>query len=195
MKVIYHGFLSPRVRKKTLALIRRLTLPGEALVVEVGCGEGLLIIPTAMTIKARVIGVDKTSFLYEEAAREAQRNGLNNFFVVGGEGAALPFCDNTFHLTICVNTIADLRTVERVKKVVSELYRITAQGGLTLVEFRNRRSPFYRLPIRRRFVPLTFLLNDMTEIIQKSGFSVLRTKGILNPLFFSPSIILIGIKK
>ena len=93
MKVISHGFLSPHVRKKTLSLIQRVTLPKKALVVEVGCGEGLLTIPTAQSIKAQVIGVDRAFFLYEEASKEAQRRELNNFFVVSGDGEMLPLFD------------------------------------------------------------------------------------------------------
>jgi ubiquinone/menaquinone biosynthesis C-methylase UbiE len=159
MKIISHGFLSPHVRKKALSVIQRVKLPQEALVVEVGCGEGLLTIPAAQSIKARFVGVDRASFLYEEAWNEAQREAVDNFLVVSGDGEVLPFFNNTFHLTICVNTIADLGTVERVKKVVQEMYRITAQGGVAMVEFRNRRSPLYRLPFRRSFVPLTFKLS------------------------------------
>lgn len=101
-------------------------------VLEVGCGTGLIMHRVAERAR-RVVGVDISAGML----RQAQGRGLE---VVQADAAALPFADAAFDVVYSLKVLAHVRDIDA---ALVEMARVTAPGGMMLLEFYNPLSLRY----------------------------------------------------
>ena len=111
-------------RKKT---VQSLGIDGDCLVLDVATGTGDLALGALHDTMCRVVGVDLSTGMLEQAARKAGRYvDTNRYYLINGDALTLPFRDETFDRAMVAFGI---RNVLRLDRCLDELYRITKRGG------------------------------------------------------------------
>jgi len=116
--------------------------PGKR-ILEVGCGEGLLLEKLAGVAGAELelYGVDTDPGRLSLART---RMGTSAALSVQS-GTALSFADASFDVVIAGNLFFNLASFEAVKDVLGEMKRVCAPGGSLIFDFRNKRNVLLRL--------------------------------------------------
>lgn len=143
---------------KRTGLVRDL-IPMGGLVLDVGCGTGLLGAAIA-SLGYDVYGAD----LSPQMVRKARDRGLAGAYA--GSTTALPFADDSFDLAITVATLHHLETPERVARTVAEMARVVRRGGYVVLWDHNPSNPYWPILMKRvpqdsgdeRLVPLREIL-------------------------------------
>lgn len=121
-------------RKAVLTIVDRLGLPAGSQVLEVGCGAGLTTVELAKrsyTVTA-VDAVEDMLRLTRDAVAEA---GLEKQVETDVEDVQrLSFSSNSFNLTVAMGVVPWVQSVER---AISEMARVTRQGGYVIVTADN----------------------------------------------------------
>jgi SAM-dependent methyltransferase len=105
---------------------RLLPLRGDERALDAGTGAGVLALALAPLVRV-VVGIDVVPELLEAARRRAPANAT----FVEGDATALPFEDGYFDLA---GTRRMLHHMRRPELALAELTRVTAPGGLIVVE-------------------------------------------------------------
>ena len=90
---------------------------------DIGCGNG-------KNMKYRMDCENYGCDFSEELVKICQNDGLN---VVNGDIQNIPFKENSFNYTLCIAVIHHLSTLEKRKKAVDEIIRVTKKGGKILL--------------------------------------------------------------
>lgn len=122
----YHAFLD----QLTVDVLRPYVSGMDVL--EVGCGTGLMM-ERVTPLARRLVGVDVSPGM----AAKAQQRG---FHVVEGSATRLPFADAQFDVSYAVKVMPH---VQELSVALSELSRVTRQGGVVIVDFYNLWSQRY----------------------------------------------------
>ncbi|HEX55170.1 MAG: hypothetical protein DRO95_00165 [Candidatus Altiarchaeales archaeon] len=143
-------------------------------VLDIGCGPAS-ILKILSDKGCNCYGVDISIKQLKRA-----RNTRNTIFLVG-DAENLPFKDNIFDITICMDVIQYL---ESYNTLLDEMYRVTRDGGLIFVSTLNKMSIvsiMKRMLMRRdsvrEYTPMR-LLSD----IRNKGFDVIEVRGVDNYL-------------
>jgi len=107
--------------------------PSGKVIVDVGCGGGLLAEELA-TLGAHVIGIDPAAASVATATAHARRSGLDIDYRVG-RGEQLPVDDGAADVVCCVDV---LEHVDDLDAVIGETARVLKPGGLYLFDTINR---------------------------------------------------------
>ncbi|MDH7516761.1 MAG: methyltransferase domain-containing protein [Candidatus Thermoplasmatota archaeon] len=113
--------------EERLPLYMEVGLKEAKIILDVGCGSGIVTRDIARLTKGKVIAVDGSKDMLKVA-----KNILNNHKNVElcmGSAENLPFCDNTFDIVTC-NLL--LMWVNKPQNVVNEMTRVTKKGGTVL---------------------------------------------------------------
>jgi ubiquinone/menaquinone biosynthesis C-methylase UbiE len=185
------GYWEALIRKEALCLSDGV----KDKVLEVGCGEGLFLVPFASTHKFKeAYGVDIRPGLLEKVKRRLNERHITNVNVQYANAASLPFPDEYFDLVVCINLIFNLDSAQTVKKILSEIARVSKRKGCLVLDFRNSRNPLLNLKYAlaplydstAKKLPLkTYSLEQMRSILADCGFSI---TGINHPGFFIKSL-------
>jgi ArsR family transcriptional regulator len=114
----------PEYREQLLALV-----PQGGIVVEIGIGTGGLL-PELAARAARVIGVDHSPAMLDEARRRLTQAGLAGIELRLGEMSHLPLPDNS---ATCVLLNMVLHHAADPAAVLSEIRRVLSSGGILLL--------------------------------------------------------------
>ncbi|MDD5722976.1 MAG: bifunctional demethylmenaquinone methyltransferase/2-methoxy-6-polyprenyl-1,4-benzoquinol methylase UbiE [Syntrophales bacterium] len=115
-------------RKKT---IQSLGIEGDCLVLDIATGTGDLALGALRDSRCRVVGIDLSAGMLEQAARKAWRYvDTNRYFLINGDAITLPFRDETFDRAMVAFGI---RNVIRLDRCLDELYRIIKKGGVIAI--------------------------------------------------------------
>lgn len=95
-------------------------------IVEIGCGNGKNMLRLKNLGYKFVKGCDKS----EEFIGICKSNNLN---VIDGNIIDLPYQNNEFDITLCIEVLHHLETIELRIKAIEELIRITKNGGLIFI--------------------------------------------------------------
>jgi 2-polyprenyl-6-hydroxyphenyl methylase / 3-demethylubiquinone-9 3-methyltransferase len=107
--------------------------PGGNVIVDVGCGGGLLAEELA-ALGAQVIGVDPAAASIATAREHASRAGLDIDYRVG-RGEQLPVSDSAADIVCCVDVLEHVADLD---SVISETARVLKPGGLYVFDTINR---------------------------------------------------------
>jgi SAM-dependent methyltransferase len=110
--------------------------PGLAL--DVGCGTGVLAGRLARA-GFEVTGLDPSQGMLDVMAEsQPQVEGVR------GDGAALPFEDGSFDLTLTVAALHHIADPDAVRRTLIEMARVTKPGGQLVVWDHNPRNPYWK---------------------------------------------------
>lgn len=157
-------------------------------VLDVGCGGGFLSESFAKD-GFEVTGLDPSAGSIAAAARHAEAAGLRIAYRVG-RGESLPFADGAFDIVACCDV---LEHVDDVDRVVGEVARVLAPGGVFLFDTvnRTRRSRFALITVwqdwglgglgeRDVHVWEKFVTpGELSDALDRHGLSVGGMRGIL----------------
>ena len=110
--------------------------PGEAL--DVGCGTGALAGRLSRS-GFTVTGLDPSQGMLDVMA-EAEPSVRS----VRGDGAELPFDDQSFDLTLTVAALHHIADPDAVHKTLTEMVRVTREGGRIVIWDHNPRNPYWK---------------------------------------------------
>jgi ubiquinone/menaquinone biosynthesis C-methylase UbiE len=109
---------------------------------DVGCASGVYTFELAK-MGFRMTGLDLSPECIHTATHQAGQMGLSNIdFVVGDAEALSQFENNTFDGAI---SFSALRYVPNPDKAIQAIYRVLAPGGRAVVDFPNKRSPWFKI--------------------------------------------------
>jgi ubiquinone/menaquinone biosynthesis C-methylase UbiE len=120
-------------RRMGKLLLRDLALPPKAMVLDVGCGTGYpaLEILSKMDADGRIIAIDASSPMLDEARNKAGRlSGKRIFFRSEPASPRLAFADDVYDLVVCNAGLDEFDDPER---AIREFARVTKQGGRVAV--------------------------------------------------------------
>lgn len=119
---------------------------GEMKILDVGCGTGNFSIKLA-EMGCKVIGIDKSEKMLEEAKRKAEIKGLNIEFL-NMDVYDIELSDESFD---GVFSMAAFEFIKRPKKAYDEMYRVLKKGGYLLIGTINRDSKWGELYMSEPF--------------------------------------------
>ena len=114
-------------RKKA---IQALQLEDDSLVLDIATGTGDLALRALRDSGCRVIGIDLSVRMLEQAARKAGPYLNTRYFLISGDALTLPFRDASFDRAMVAFGI---RNVIRVDRFLDELARVTKKGGMIAI--------------------------------------------------------------
>lgn len=123
----------PRLRYFTSVLAAKGLDPAGKVIIDVGCGGGLLAEEVAR-LGARVIGIDPSSGSIATARAHAAQAGLDIDYRIG-PGEQLPADDGCADVVYCVDVLEHVADLDA---VVAETARVLRPGGLYLFDTINR---------------------------------------------------------
>ena len=106
-------------------------------ILDIGCGYGFRTIGIAKGESDLVIGIDMDEDRVNDALNYANRLDLKNveFKVMNAE--SLEFASNSFDIVLADEMI---HHADNLQTVISEMYRVTKQGGVTVISDHNKWS-------------------------------------------------------
>jgi len=155
------------------AIAKRLPSRGEgAIVVDLGCGPGLLSIELCKLLPyARIIGVDPSAEMLEVARRNADEAGVVNYDTRLGAAEHMPLESKSVNLVV---TQGSLHEWDSVEQGFSEILRVLRPGGSLMVKDFNRNwlsrwkralvEPFHHLSMFR------YSFDDVLAYLDNAGF-------------------------
>lgn len=109
-------------------------------VLDLGCGAGRHVV--YMAFKGfEAYGADISETGLKKTKERLKENSLNAF-LVKCDMKSLPFIDQCFDVTICLNTIYHQK-LSGIRQTISEVHRILRENGLFLINFHSKRSHRY----------------------------------------------------
>lgn len=159
--------------------IARMSVPREAVVLDVGCGSGWAARMMAEQASAgHVIGIDVSDEMVR-VARE-QSSGFANVEFQVASAERLPFPDNTFTHAFSMES---LYYYADIGKAVSEIWRVLQTGGLfvTVVDLYKENPPTHQW-IETLKVPVQLLgIEDYRSLFAQASFKNIRDERLLDP--------------
>lgn len=114
--------------------VKALNLEDGQVLLDVATGTGDQGFSALKAADIKVIGLDFSAKMLEQASKKIEKRGLGEKFeVVQGDAEKLPFQDNHFN-ALCISY--GIRNVGTISAAISEFYRVLQPGGhLAILEF------------------------------------------------------------
>jgi phosphatidylethanolamine/phosphatidyl-N-methylethanolamine N-methyltransferase len=125
--------------------IHRLDLPANAKVLELGVGTGLSI--EAYPPHARVLGIDYSAAMLEQARKKRDKRGLHHIELAEMDATALDLPDDSFDFVMAFHVVT---VVPEPTRLMEEAFRVCKPGGTVMVinHFRPETGALARFEIR-----------------------------------------------
>lgn len=135
------GYWSSLLRKETMNICQG----KKGRLLEVGCGEGLFIIPLAQNNpQLEIWGIDFNNERIELAKKRKAEKAINNLHLCLQEAQDLEFEDSYFDIVVCINVLLSLPSITEVERVISQMARVCKKNGIIIFEFRNSLNALLR---------------------------------------------------
>src|SRR4030042_6240052 len=122
------------VRSQVLGLMAG----GKGNIIDVGCGEGLLLAKLAQEApSASIYGIDIWEEILEKARIRLRDNNITKVTVSCADASSIPYEDDFFDTVICINVFFNLPSDEVFYKSLGELIRICTPQGKIIFDIRN----------------------------------------------------------
>ncbi len=187
-------------RFKIRARVRQLINDSSGLLLDIGCGDGLLYENLVTTEnKRRSIGIDTEYEMLKIAKDSLQEKKQVRFNFLKAYAQHLPFLDKTMDAVICINTFYNFHAKEDVVKTLEEMERVCKRDGFIIFDIRNKINPFVYL--RFKFVWIydthvtlkAYSLKELNTVLTSNGFVIKETIPIGFPIAMFAPIILVKV--
>ena len=163
-------------------------LPGGEKILDVGCGEGKLLIKASEKYKMG-FGVDIVPFRVKKAKDQAKKRRIDNlkFYVRNIDTDGLGFKNNEFDAVVC---LAVMEYLFDPYFILEQFNRILKKGGILVIEVPNIaylleriRLLFGKLPDKGYAQGWTsgrlhhFTLETLEKLIKENGFTIIKRTG------------------
>ena len=137
LKEEYTGSVKYRniLRKKVANIICKKT-KSKGIIVDIGCGNGLLIKEINKRRKdLQIIGIDFSLQMVLQAKEYADKNKIDSLFIVASADN-LPIKNNQANASICIDVLHHFADRSMIKKSISEFIRIIKKDSISLIELK-----------------------------------------------------------
>lgn len=130
-------------------LVNDLHLKGNEMILDVGCGRGMLLIETAKRLKTgKIHGIDlwfakdQSGNSSESTLQNAQIEGVaDKIELQTADMRSIPFPDQTFDVVVSSLAIHNVEDKEERENVLREIFRVLKKGGrFAIFDFRNAKQ-------------------------------------------------------
>jgi SAM-dependent methyltransferase len=189
-----HSLWQRRVRAIALSMLAE-RVHGDAVmaVVDVGCGRGDFSIEVARRCP-QVREVWGTDVVPEALAlARAETTPPPNVFFREGDILNMPFADNYFDATLCINVLHHIHAAD-LPRALAELARITTR--CLILEIKNRKHLYYKNRRLRDVDPVGQIkifpasTADVGGVLSRHGFRLTTAAGICPIRWLSPLLVL-----
>lgn len=187
-------------RFKIRAKVRELINNCNGILLDIGCGDGLLF-ETLMTKhdNCRCMGIDTKYEMLKIAKNSFEKKKQRGFSFLKADAQHLPLLDKTVGVAICINTFYNFHTKSDVVKSLEEMERVCKRDGYFIFDIRNRINPFVFL--RFKFVWIydthvtlnAYSLKELTTVLTSRGLVIKETIPIGFPITLFAPIILVKV--
>jgi len=158
---------------------------------EVGCANGPYTFEFT-NVGFKMTGLDLSTKNIEEANKRAKVNNIKDIKFIVGDAENLSFQDDTFGGIISLST---LRYVPNPQKAINEMYRVVQKGKNIVIDFPNKRSPWFNylkplLTGKKHIHDHHYTTNEIKQMLQNAGFREIEAKRILYTPKATPSAML-----
>ncbi|MFA5101872.1 MAG: class I SAM-dependent methyltransferase [Candidatus Thermoplasmatota archaeon] len=120
------------------------SLPPNALVADLGCGNGRHLFPCAERC-AHVIGVDLSQRFLQIISKKLSQKSLTNVSLVHADVVQLPFVDNSFDALLFLASLHNIQGKDHRQRALTEVARILKPQGTAVISVWSRwQERFYR---------------------------------------------------
>jgi len=116
--------------KRCLDFIDR--IDSSALILDIGCGNGRHLIPSARRCRFAV-GVDISFNMLTICRKNLLENDITNFSLVRADATNLPFRDSTFDFILFIASLHNIRGRQQRVNALREVGRVMKDGGKALI--------------------------------------------------------------
>jgi ubiquinone/menaquinone biosynthesis C-methylase UbiE len=169
------------MRRKIQTALELAPLPQKSHLLEVGCANGVYTFEMAK-LGFQMTGLDLSPECVRAATRQAEAAGLTGVNFTEGDAEALSqFDDDTFDGVV---SFSALRYVPRPNLAVREIYRVLRPGGMAVVDFPNKLSPWFTLlkPLltgKTHIHDHQYTPGQVRRMMQEAGFRQVSVRRIL----------------
>ena len=154
-------------------------LPGEATIVDLGTGPGLLSIELhKLWPQAKIIGVDSSDEMLKIARKHGNEAGMSDFETRWGKAEEIPIESNSVDLVVSQSSFHEW---ENPRKGLSEILRVLKPGGtLTLKGYNRAWLPDWKRKLLGFFHPLEmfkFTFEEVADLLREAGFDEIKGEG------------------
>jgi len=188
-----HTVWQLRIRKMVLNTVDKLLSgnPDISRAIDVCCGRGDFTTEIANRYPQlnQIYGCDFVKEMLSIAERDAAN--IKNVKFQEADLLNLPFSDNSFDLTLCINVIHIIHKQD-LEKALSELARIT--NKYLILEIKNIDNFYFKYIFSNDICGMKMYPNSIEEInniLKKYNFSLNKTHGIFMFNWLSPLIVLL----
>lgn len=100
----------------------------------------------------------------------------------------LPLRPDCFDLILCIDTLQYVNNESR-RLALQEMVKLVKQGGLIIVEVKNKACPAFWLSRWRGDLAQLYSIASVTSVLKRSGAKILAVRGVFKPTFLSPIVV------
>ncbi len=164
-----------KTRKKPWGICLRFieSLPSDATIVDLGCGNGRHLIPCSDHFR-EVVGLDISRNLLRIVKWKTK--GKNNIHLIHGDLRKLPFKNDVFDAALYVASLHNIKGRDNRIKTLKEMHRILKENGKGLISVWSRWQDKYR----KKFLKKIFIrkkgeeFGDIIIYWRQNGFNIPR---------------------
>ena len=172
-KKAFLGEITNRVRNAAL----HVSADKMGYMLDVGCGNGLFFTSWRKSQGKILVGIDLFLDLLKEAREVFSDNDISGVHLTQGDAFQFPFKKESLDIVLCLNTLYNLESWEKVIELLDGMMEICKPNGRIIFDIRNRANPFMRLKYwwhrrKRTFFTYAYRLDQVTNFLESRGFTV-----------------------